>query len=269
MTQNILILDLETQLCAEDCVWCYCSKDAHDVDTARCLRTDKDRQYSPIGWKNYGTLGISIGCTWDCQAGTPTFFDRENYLTLLEHLDATRPLLVTFNGKTFDVPLLMGLYVYDYSEAERGNPLAYLQDDSLHHYDILDEIWKIDHEGKAIRGLNSLGALAAANGLTPKAMDGATAPLLWSQGRYADVINYCLGDVLLTKALFELVLARQPIKRAGGRDVLLPHPFSQERRATARPPDSTSVHSALAREDSLVPSVPIAPGAGVAASHNP
>lgn len=79
--------------------------------------------------------------------------------------------------------------------------------------------------GKTIRGLNSLGALAEANGLAPKAMDGATAPRLWSQGRYADVINYCLGDVLLTKALFELVLAGHPIQRAGGRDVVLRHPF--------------------------------------------
>ena len=49
----------------------------------------------------------------------------------------------------------------------------------------------------------SLDALALANLGQAKTGHGALAPELWQQGRYHEVIRYCLNDVWLTKQLFD------------------------------------------------------------------
>ena len=69
-------------------------------------------------------------------------------------------------------------------------------------YDILDEVWKACGRSYE-RGLNSLDALARANGQGRKTGSGTLAPRLWQMGRHADVINYCQMDIDLTRRLFQ------------------------------------------------------------------
>lgn len=138
MTQNILILDLETWRSADDCAMCRAARDAHDPDTLRCCPV-RNWTYTPIGWEDYRLLGLSIGCVWDCLAGKPTFFDMKTYRDMLKGWVETQPMLVTFNGKQFDMPLLETLYRID--EQTSASPYDML---TSPHYDILDEIWKVD-----------------------------------------------------------------------------------------------------------------------------
>ena len=56
--------------------------------------------------------------------------------------------------------------------------------------------------GETRAGYN-LDALALANLGKAKTGHGALAPALWQQGKYHEVIRYCLNDVMLTKALFD------------------------------------------------------------------
>lgn len=114
-------------------------------------------------------------------------------------------------GVSFDFPLFRALLR---QEAEQlGVPeLAVLCDQfkalCATGYDILQAVWQV--AGRSYeRGLNSLDALCLANGLGQKTGHGAEAPRLWQQGRYAEVINYCQQDIVLTKALFELILTQQ------------------------------------------------------------
>jgi hypothetical protein len=81
-------------------------------------------------------------------------------------------------------------------------------------------------QGQRPKGMFTLDALCAANGLPRKKMDGATAAKLWPQGHYAEVIEYNVGDVTRTKALFEMVCAGKPLLAGDGRALWLPSPFA-------------------------------------------
>lgn len=208
---NICVLDLETARSADDCKVCGQSNE-------QCVRgypiVADTHVFTKIGWENTTALGLSIGCFYSYVDNQCYWFDRHTLETTVRSFIKTQPLLVSFNGRALDFPLMEGLlrqqadlWFATEPECEEGarlirdcNRFAALCSTS---YDILQAIWQADPARKFERGLNSLGAISEANGLGKKEMDGATAPRLWAQGRYAEVLNYCQGDVLKTKALFE------------------------------------------------------------------
>jgi len=201
------------------------------------LETEKSADDVPTGWNNKAALGLSIGCYYAYGDGQLHFFDRHTLEATIVSLLESACLLVSFNGISFDFPLMRGLLrqeaeALQLSESQadllRSGVLVELcdrfKDLCAVSYDLLAEIWKVDPEGKFVRGLNSLDAIAQANGLPAKAMTGAIAPRLWAEGRYADVINYCASDVLKTRWLFERVCLGQHIVRGNGKVLVLPRP---------------------------------------------
>jgi hypothetical protein len=210
--QNIIVLDCETLRSATDCFVCDLSQAAHGGGM---------HAYVPIGWKNHAFLSLSVGCYFSYVDGLFHWFDRHTLAeTTLMGLVTMRPLLVTYNGLTFDGPLLAALVAQtDVHLADAW--LAYVQARS---YDLLDQIWRVDPDRKFERGLNGLGAVSQANGYGTKEMDGSVAPRLWREGRYADVLNYCQADVWKTRMLFEQVCATGQLRRGDGSVVTLPPP---------------------------------------------
>jgi predicted PolB exonuclease-like 3'-5' exonuclease len=190
--------------------------------------------YEAIGWNNKSALGLSIGGYYDYQDERIHWFDEANLEDTIQALVKSEPLMVSFNGIGFDFPLMRGilrrraepLALDDYrEEAERLTDLA----DSFkalaaQSYDILAEVWKADPSRKFERGLNSLDAIAWANGLGPKLSNGAHAPRDWAAGHRADVLNYCADDVYKTKALFEMIRTNGQILRGDGKAIQLPIP---------------------------------------------
>jgi len=211
---NIIVLDVETLHSANDCRSCF--GPAHSSE-------DGCGYYEPIGWRDFAALGLSIGGYYDYADGLVYWFDEASLITTLAELVERQPLVVTYNGTAFDLPLLKHLCEL---QAGYGDAFAAAWERlTLASYDILATIWERDLESKYVKGLNGLGAVAKANGFGEKLLpDGALAPVLWRDGRFADVINYCQQDILLTKGLFELVVAGQPIKRSNGTEVLLRFP---------------------------------------------
>lgn len=209
---NYLVLDCETLHSAEDCQWCVHHSGDHPLGAVA--------EHKPIGWENPSALGLSIGCYYDSSINGFTYFDAHTpNLTALFARIRRASLFVTFNGRKFDIPLLIGL-VPNMVLAEEFQRVA----DTVPHYDILHEIWQADPANKFTRG-NSLDAVASANGYGSKSGSGALAPVLWRQGRWAEVINYCQRDVDLTRMLFAQVCAGKPLARGNGlAPVTLPVP---------------------------------------------
>ncbi len=249
---NVVILDLETARSAEDCQHCGKSKETHGTGVAACHTPLFGLAvYKPIGWDNKVALGLSIGCYWDTRDSRMHWFDVHTLEAAMRYFVATQPLLVSFNGIAFDFPLMRALlrhraeeglekagpgigeaaYQARHAAADQRERLELLCDTfqalCATSYDILAEIWKVDPSRKFERGLNSLDAISQANGLGAKEMTGAQAPLLWQQGRYAEVIGYCQGDVEKTKALFDLVCAGQPVLRGDGQPITLRNPLAE------------------------------------------
>jgi len=214
---NIVVLDLETLYSADDCRHCGAPEAHHAQEVC-----GDSHSYMPLGWRNPPALGLSIGCWWDYLDGRLHWFDRQTLGSTVALFVNWQPLLVSFNGMQFDFVLLEGW--------RRGDapPSFGLCEDfadlASRSYDLLAAIWQADPVRKFERGLNSLGVISEANGYGAKEMDGATAPRLWAQGRYAEVIAYNVSDVLKTKALFEQVFVTGLLIRGDGNCLAIPRP---------------------------------------------
>jgi Predicted 3'-5' exonuclease related to the exonuclease domain of PolB len=222
--ENIVVLDLETARSADDCLYCGAALEGHARGVYGHYHV-----HEPIGWDRKVDLGLSIGCYYDYADDRLHWFDRATLEATVRCLTSRQPLLVSFNGIGFDFPLMRGLLRRDAEQyATPGTDLPALCDQfevlCAYSYDILAAIWRADPARKFERGLNSLGVISVANGYGTTELDGALAPRLWAQGRYAEVLNYCAGDVDKTRRLFEQILATGQILRGDGRPLGLPPP---------------------------------------------
>lgn len=157
-----------------------------------------------LGWDAYKELGISvIGC-WDSISQDfsyiladpifpPTKGKKElkDFQALVNQCDQ----IIGFNSKNFDDPLCWAHQV-----------------DIKTTFDLLEEVriaaygspdWEDQPKGFSYK----LDALAKFNLDYSKSGHGALAPKLWSEGKYQEVIDYCINDVRILKDLYELFLA--------------------------------------------------------------
>jgi hypothetical protein len=225
--RNIIVLDVETERSAEDCRHC-----GHPEAWHRTMDQPSCGAFAAIGWERKVDLGLTIGCTFDYRDMQWHWFDRHSLAARMRVWVVRQPLLVSFNGVQFDLSLMRGLLrreaetsespVYRTSLVDLCDRFKVLCATS---YDILALIWQVDPARKFERGLNSLDAIAQANGLGAKALDGATAPRLWAQKRYAEVLNYCAGDVEKTRRLFEQIVETGTMLRGDGTPIALPRPL--------------------------------------------
>jgi len=209
---NVIVLDLETRQAAQDCHICLMPQ--HEPHQA-C-------PYAPMGWSNLRRLGLSIGGYYSYTDQRVHWFDTTSLSQTVETLVAGKAYVVTYNGKQFDVPLMAALYAEDTHHPLVAHAVLPRWQE-IEGYDILDAIRQADPENKYTRGLNGLGAVAQANHLGGKHIEtgGVLAPVLWRDGRHADVINYCQQDIYLTKALFEMILRGSAIHRNNGSSLQL------------------------------------------------
>lgn len=152
------------------------------------LETRKLAQDLEGGWAalKRGEGGISCLVGWSSTSGRPHIFG-ENTLgdavSLIENADC----VVSFNGVRFDVPVLEGVF---------GRNLAI-----KHHIDLLQLVWSaLSDRGEGHKG-NSLGELSERTLGIAKSGSGLLAPALADEGRWAELIDYCIHDVLLTRKL--------------------------------------------------------------------
>ena len=216
MARNVVILDLETRHSAEDCRHCGTPQTHHQPLSSVCIvKSGPDNaplsQFEKIGWDNHAALGLSIGGYFDYASQRMVWFDEDMLEETVRHFVETKPLIVGFNSIQFDLSLILALlenqaeHLSDYERLQLMDLCASFRHLFSTSYDILAEIWQADPERKFERGLNSLDALARANGLGGKIGHGAQAPRDWQAGRIARVVNYCQDDVLKTVQLFEMI----------------------------------------------------------------
>lgn len=151
-------------------------------------------------WQDTANMGISVIGTYDYLTNQYQIFLEDNFDEFVA-LARSHSTLVGFNNIKFDNAVLIDSGL---SMPRSG------------YYDLLVEIWagaglesEFQYPSHAGYGLD---AVCSANGLGGKTGRGDLAPVLWQQGKYGQVINYCLNDVLLTKRLLDLVLKAGRIK---------------------------------------------------------
>lgn len=151
------------------------------------------------GWHDHANMGISVIGAYDYFEDRYRVFCWDNFDEFFT-LAAARAPLVTFNGIGFDDKVI----------ACQPGCLGTFLPDAV-RYDLLREIWVAaglspTFGGKSHGGFG-LDAMAYENFGTRKTGNGALAPMLWQRGQIGKVVDYCLNDVLLTKMLYDRVLA--------------------------------------------------------------
>lgn len=159
---------------------------------------------------------IVIGCLWldhnyrlkrlgvvgDPAGGEGTLDQRERALLedFSRFVGRARPVLVTYNGRSFDLPVIAlrslchGISLGWYYR-ERNVRYRYSEEG---HLDLCD--WLADH-GATRSG--SLDAVARLIGLPGKVgVDGSQVDGLYQAGQLAEIQRYCLADVTQTALLF-------------------------------------------------------------------
>jgi hypothetical protein len=139
------------------------------------------------GWEGAKTHGgIGILCLWDSEDESPHFFDETTAPEACQILESASAA-VSFNGTGFDLHVL---------QAATGRKIS-LQS----HVDLFELARdQLDRLGKAWKG-NGLDALSRNTIQRGKIGVGSDAPKLLRDGKWAQLANYCLRDVLLTRDL--------------------------------------------------------------------
>lgn len=177
----------------------------YDCEIIKCIPpkdgVKNDQLQYCDGWHDHEGMGISVIGAYDYVTGQLKAYVSEGMMfggllemsdfQSFEDLACQRDLVIGFNSLGFDDKLC------------RANNIVIET-----NYDLLCEVRVASGQpakyvkGKTKAGYN-LDALATANLGKAKTGHGALAPELWQQGKYHEVIRYCLNDVMLTKQLFD------------------------------------------------------------------
>jgi predicted PolB exonuclease-like 3'-5' exonuclease len=168
---------------------------AHRIITVGCLWLDHGYQL-----KRFGVIGENA--SEPATAAGRSLDERERHLLeeFSRFVGRSRPVLVTYNGRSFDLPVIVMRALC------HGVPLPwYYRDREVRyrysedgHLDLCD--WLADH-GATRAG--KLDALVRLIGLPGKVgVDGSQVEGLYQAGQLAAIERYCLADVAQTALLF-------------------------------------------------------------------
>lgn len=163
---------------------------AHRIIVIGCLWLDHGYRL-----KRLGVIGDPAGGT-----GTPDEKERGLLEDFSRFVGRARPVLVTYNGRSFDLPVIaLRSLCHGVSLAwyYRESNIRYRYSEQG-HLDLCD--WLADH-GATRSG--SLDAIARLIGLPGKVgVDGSQVEGLYQAGQLASIQQYCLADVAQTALLF-------------------------------------------------------------------
>lgn len=178
----------------------------YDVEIA------KEVDSVPGKWDNPGAMGFASAVTYSYADDRYRFWlGPEQQAPLCDFL--CRKMAVTFNGIKFDSRVLMGnsREVYKTGATVSGN-LSWMNCDLLLEY--IKARFGDPDVGRAEKRLGdraihdgsfSLDGLSEGTFGLHKTGHGARAPILYQQGKFAELLEYNCQDVRLTRKLFEFI----------------------------------------------------------------
>lgn len=177
----------------------------YDCEIVKCIPPrnfsdmDPELEYCS-GWEDFPNMGISVICAYDYTTNEYRVFLEDNF-DMFASLVLSHDRIVGFNSARFDNKLIEGSGLFDDTVIHKLK---------RNTYDILREIWialDLDPDNFHPRSHGGLGLdkVCRSNIDMEKRGHGALAPELWQKGKIGEVIDYCLGDVKLTKELLDLI----------------------------------------------------------------
>jgi predicted PolB exonuclease-like 3'-5' exonuclease len=114
-------------------------------------------------------------------------------------IDRLNPTLVTFNGNSFDLPVLRYRAMMHRIPAPGLDERAYFHRYRDHHVDLCDVLSSFSNGGKA--RLDELSRVMGLDG-KPDGIDGSRVEDYYNAGRIPEIAEYCQSDVVNTYRLW-------------------------------------------------------------------
>ena len=227
--QNVLILAVEPLHSPHDCRACFQELAAHTwqpwgnpLGPPTCHRNGLT-PYAAIGTESPVTLGLSLACWWDYQTDRWYWSDADTASEVVYEWILRQPLMITYGGQGFDLPILGALACEEYRES--------FETLAARSYDIGVELWRVSPpqtggEPTAVR--ESLPHVAQANGMGHMLPPQVSPAARWRASAYrrsAEVIAQVMGRVVVSKRLFEKILTYGYIVDSDSAICRLPTPW--------------------------------------------
>ena len=177
----------------------------YDIENAKPAKDNPNRARGEVSWDEarVGGAGISAVVVWDSLTRRPHLYDKHTVLACIEHLN-NADLCVGWNSLNFDKTALEGFTQHA------------ITSDQL---DVRQYI--IDAVGdKYARGYR-LGEVTARTLNLYKNGEGTGAPELARQGRFAELFDYNLNDVWLTRALHNHIAEHRYVVTPDGKKLTI------------------------------------------------
>ncbi len=163
------------------------------------LDIETKNTFQEVGKADPTLLDISVVCMYDSETDQYTSYLQEDFIKLWPILERA-DILITFNGDHFDIPLLNKYYSGDLTK--------------IKSLDILKEIRK--SLGFRV-GLDNIASATLGKG---KIGHGLEAIEWWKNGEIDKIIKYCIGDVEITKEVYEYAIKNQMLKYKEGEAII-------------------------------------------------
>ncbi len=160
----------------------------YDIENRK--RANKYPKPGEVSWDEarMGLAGISAVCIWDSLIGRPFLYDEHTIGDCIEHLNSA-DLAIGWNSVEFDKPALEGF---------TKRPIHIAQLDVRQF--VLEAVG--DKYAKGYR----LGEVTGRTLGMMKSGDGEGAPHLAATGRWAELFDYNINDVFITRALHNFIV---------------------------------------------------------------
>jgi hypothetical protein len=165
------------------------------------------------GWDSHDEMGVSVLVIFDYATMRYRVFDDRNCEEAISILKGYE-LVVGFNTVKFDWKLIKATWPVEYvTHSPELRDGAVVQSDGRisRDFDILREMWLTlgldpDRFNPATHGGYKLDDVAFDTLGMRKTSNGALAPIMFQEGRIAELIDYCIEDVRIERTLFEFVV---------------------------------------------------------------
>jgi len=142
------------------------------------------------GWDYIHECRVSVAVVWDFLTSSFRIYDKHNLKNLEERINSA-DRVVGFNHTRFDYTVLRGSGLTINSSPDKDVDLLMIVRKAVQNLSL-----------KAPKGELQLGAIAESTLGAKKSGHGADAPIWWKEGRVAEVTDYCIQDVKVTRDLY-------------------------------------------------------------------
>jgi DEAD/DEAH box helicase domain-containing protein len=160
-----------------------------DIETDGIILNSGSKQIFP---------NMNVVCIYDSETDKYSSYKQDELKDLWPILEKA-DLIIGYNSDSFDIPILNQYYSGDLTKIASLDLLSEIKNS-------LGRRIKMDYVAEATLGRN-------------KTAHGSLAIDWWKQGRYDDVIKYCVEDVRITKEIYEYALKNGSLKYLDGKDI--------------------------------------------------